>query len=122
MVEIALSQGGVYLAHLNPAKADEVGKTRPVVILTSQFLLQHHLPIVFICPLSSQSYPEFESLHIELPPRDSLKVTSFALTEHCRAISTKRILQPRLAQLSSHEIKMINSCLNIMISIDSDVY
>jgi mRNA interferase MazF len=118
MVEIELTQGGVYLARLNPAKEAEVGKVRPVVVLTTQLLLQHRAPIVFICPLSSQSYPEFESLHIKLPARDGLQVASYALTEHCRSIAIQRIIQPRIAQLSLHEIKLITSCLSVMVSIE----
>ena len=114
----ALTQGGVYLARLNPAKEAEIGKVRPVVILTTQKLLQHLVPIIFICPLSSQSYPVFDPLHIKLPARDGLHVTSYALTEHCRAIAMQRIIQPRIAQLSLNEIKMITASLSVMISID----
>ncbi len=121
MVE-ALTQGGVYLARLNPAKEAEVGKVRPVVVLTTQFLLQHDVPIIFICPLSRQSYPQFESLHIKLPARDGLQLTSYALTEHCRAISIQRIIHPRIAQLSLHEIKQITDLLSVMVSIDSGTF
>ena len=40
MVEINIFQrGGIYLAKLNPTKYDEIGKLRPVVILTSQNIL-----------------------------------------------------------------------------------
>lgn len=113
-----LTQGGIYLACLNPAKAAEIGKVRPVAVLTTQLLLDHEAPVVFICPLSSQSHPAFESLHIKLPARDQLKVTSFALIEHCRTLAIQRIKQPRIAQLSLHEIKMISTCLNVMISLD----
>lgn len=102
-----LTQGGVYLAKLDPSKAREVGKIRPVVVLTTQRILSQHPPIVFICPLSSRSYSEFEGLHVTLPPRDGLKVVSFALPEHCRAITTTRLLFPRLAQLNSEETKAI---------------
>lgn len=32
---MTLTRGGIYLAKLNPAKKDEVGKIRPVVVLNS---------------------------------------------------------------------------------------
>lgn len=102
-----LTQGGVYLARLDPTKAKEIGKIRPVVVLTTQRILAHHPPIVFVCPLSSQSYSEFEGLHVMLPARDGLKTVSFALPEHCRAITNTRILFPRLAQLNLEETKAI---------------
>lgn len=105
-VEI-LSRGGVYLAKLNPAKATEIGKVRPVVILNSQAILNSVPPIIFICPLSSQSQPEFSSLHFELNVRDNLKVKSYALIEHCRSIAISRIIYPRIAQITSSEIENI---------------
>ena len=102
-----LTQGGIYLARLDPAKAAEVGKIHPVVILNSQEILDIIPPTVFICPLSSQSLPEFSNLHVTLAARDSLKVTSYALVEHCRSITIKRITYPRLAQLTTAELRIV---------------
>jgi mRNA interferase MazF len=106
----------VYLAKLNPAKKNEVGKVRPVVILTAQNILTPLPPVLFICPLSSQSLPEFAALHIKLEPRDQLKVISFALVEHCRCIASQRITQQRIAQLDHHEIKLITDRLKRLIN------
>jgi mRNA interferase MazF len=102
-----LSRGGVYLAKLNPAKTMEIGKIRPVIILNSQEILNALPPIIFICPLSSQSQPEFSNLHFELIVRDNLKVKSYALIEHCRSITINRIIYPRLAQTTPSELKNI---------------
>lgn len=106
-MEKILSRGGVYLTRLDPVKKTEVGKIRPVVVLNAEAILNINPLTVFICPLSSQSYPEFKNLHIPLPARDNLNVTSFALPEHCRAISIQRIIHPRLAQLTSSELASI---------------
>lgn len=105
--EEILTRGGIYLARLDPVKAAEVGKIRPVAILTSQAILDIAPPTMFICPISSQSQPEFSSLHVMLPSRDNLKIDSYALVEHCRSISLRRIIFPRLAQLTSTEIRLI---------------
>lgn len=110
-----LTQGGVYLAKLNPKKGNEVGKVRPVVVLTNQYLLNNNPPVTFICPLSSYSSPEFASLHIELPPRDRLKKTSYALVEHCKAIDSSRLTNNRLTQLSQYELKQIIKSLRLLI-------
>jgi len=53
-----------------------------------------------------------------LPPRDQLKVTSFALIEHCRSISIKRLIEPRIAQLKESELKTIIQQLNVWIHVD----
>ena len=105
--EEILTRGGIYLAKLDPAKSAEVGKIRPVVILTAQAILDIMPPTLFICPLSSQSQPAFSSLHVKLPSRDNLEVTSYALVEHCRSIGMQRIVFPRLAQLTAAEIRLI---------------
>jgi mRNA interferase MazF len=102
-----LTRGGVYLARLDPVKAAEVGKVRPVVILNAQVILDIMPPTVFVCPLSRQSQPQFSSLHMQLPARDDLKVTSYALVEHCRSITIRRIVYPRLAQLTFAELSFI---------------
>lgn len=110
-----LTRGGVYLAKLDPAKTSEVGKIRPVVILNAQNILEVIPPTVFICPLSSQSHPEFSSLHIQLPARDNLLVESYALVEHCRSIAITRLTYPRLAQLTTSELSLILHRLQLMV-------
>lgn len=114
-VNTILTQGGVYLAKLNPTKKGEAGKVWPIVVLTNQIILDSEPPIIFVCPLSSQSHKKFTSLHIEIPARDSLTVVSYALVEHCRAVSYQRISSHRLAQLQHREIKDIIQRLNIFV-------
>ena len=92
-------------------------KIRPVVVLTAQQILNTSPPTLFICPLSSRSHPEFSSLHIKLPPRDNLLATSYALAEHCRSLTIKRILYPRLAQITSTELLRILEKLQRMVGL-----
>jgi mRNA interferase MazF len=42
-----------------------------------------------------------------LPARDGLKVESYALVEHCRAISIRRLQSERLAKLEIDEMNEI---------------
>jgi len=114
-----LTQGGIYLARLDPSKHAEVGKIRPVVVLMGQFILDVQPASVLVCPLSSQSYPECSQLHVALPPRDSLQNDSYALVEHCRSISIKRIINPRLAQLTNKELGLIFIRLKNMCNMDN---
>ncbi len=102
-----LSRGGIYLAWLDPAKGAKVGKLRPVAVLSAKEVLEVDSPLLFICPLSSRSNAVFDSLHVTLPPRDGLKVKSYALVEHCRAISRSRLLSERIAQLTEEELATI---------------
>lgn len=102
-----LIRGGVYLARLDPVKGAEIGKRRPVVLLTAQALLDVEPPVLFVCPLSSRSDPAYQALHVPLSARDELQVENFGLVEHCRAISRQRVLSHRLAQLTDSELDNI---------------
>ncbi len=102
-----LSRGGIYLARLDPAQGAEIGKLRPVVVLMAQELLDVQPPHVFICPLSSHSKAAYAALHVPIAARDNLRVESYALTEHCRSISVRRIQSERLAQLDASETAAI---------------
>jgi mRNA interferase MazF len=107
-----LTRGGVYLARLDPAKGAELGKLRPVIVLTDQAILDAtpgHVFVchVFVCPLSSRSDPAYQALHLSLAARDNLQVQSYALVEHCRAISIRRLQSERLAQLEFDELNEI---------------
>ena len=113
----SLTQGGVYLARLDPSKHTEIGKIRPVVILMGQFILDIQPQSVLVCPLSSKSYDDCTYLHVHLPPRDNLQKESFALIEHCRSILVQRLIEPRLAQLTPRELELIFTRLRYMCDI-----
>lgn len=115
--EVVLTRGGIYLAKLNPARASEIGKVRPVVVLNAQAILDATPPVTFICPLSSKSQSQFGNIHFKLVPRDNLGVESFALVEHCRAISSSRFIHPRLAQISEEELLAILSRIGNLIGL-----
>lgn len=112
-----ITRGGIYLGKLNPVKYNEIGKVRPVIILNSQLILDSMPPVIFMCPLSSQSQKEFSNLHYELSPRDNLKTKSYALIEHCRSISLNRIIYPRIGQLSKSELDNILNKLQRLVGL-----
>lgn len=114
MVEQPLKQGAIYLAKLNPSKTGEIGKVRPVVILTQAIFLPF-VPAVFVCPLSSKSEKALSGLHLKIPAREHLLKESFTLIEHCRSISRERIIPAPLAHLTQEEVEKIKFHLNLMI-------
>ncbi len=106
-----LTQGGIYLARLDPIKAGEVGKRRPVVVITGQYIIDMFPPVIMICPLSSQSNSLISYLHVEIEPRENLHRRSYALVEHCRSVARKRIQPAKLATLEPNELGTILSRL-----------
>lgn len=111
------TRGGVYLARLDPAKGAEIGKLRPIALLTDQDLLDVQPPHVFICPLSRRSEQAYQALHVKLSTRDNLHAESYALAEDCRSISICRMQPERLAQLDSDEVKQIIHKLQRLIGV-----
>jgi mRNA interferase MazF len=50
----------IYLARLDPVEGTEMGKTRPVVIVSDD-LRNRALPNVVFCPLTKQLHPDWRS-------------------------------------------------------------
>ena len=97
-------------------KSGEVGKIRPVVVLTNQTILAANPHVIFICPLSSQSHKKFSGLHVELEPRMKLHVKSYALIEHSRSMATSRLASEAIAKLTDDEVGQIAEKLGILVS------
>jgi mRNA interferase MazF len=108
-------QGGIYLARLDPAKGAEIGKLRPVIVLTNQQLLDVAPVLIFVCPLSTRSQPEFSALHVSIGARERLLKSSYALVEHCRSLTASRIQRDQLATLSPTQLHAVIHRLERMI-------
>jgi mRNA interferase MazF len=116
MVEInTFQRGGIYLAKLNPSRYNEIAKLRPVVVLTSQKILNSKPLLVFICPLSSKSQEDFKYLHFKLLPRDRLNEISYVLIEHTKSVSVQRLNNDCLSVLTDKELEQIIKNISFMI-------
>ena len=67
-----LEHGAVWLADLNPPRGTEPGKTRPVLIIQSQALLDAGHPSTLIIPLTTRLIEGAEPLRMRLSARDRL--------------------------------------------------
>ena len=100
-------KGEVWTANLNPGSGTEPGKTRPVVILQNQILLDVDHPSTVIVPLTTQLIDGAEPLRLRVLARDRLVHDSDILVDQIRAIDNKRLVDGPLTSLSSEEL----SCL-----------
>lgn len=98
-------QGEVWYTDLDPIEGSEQGGRRPVVVISGN-TLNHNLPLVIACPLTTRqkSYPG----RVELLPskRNGLKQPSDVLTFHVRALSQSR-LKKRVGTISEADIQQI---------------
>lgn len=93
-------RGEVWLADLNPRRGTEPGKTRPVLIIQAQALLNAGHPSTLIVPLTTKLVDDAEPLRIRVAPSGRLRQTSDLLVDQLRAIDNHRLIHGPLARLS----------------------
>ena len=93
-----LKQGEVWLANLNPGRGSEPGKTRPVLIVQGQALLDAEHPSTLIIPLTSHLLEDAEPLRIRIAAQGRLMQDSDLLIDQLRAIDNRRLTEGPLMQ------------------------
>ena len=92
-----LNFGEIWLADLNPKSGTEPGKTRPVLIVQDQTLLDISHPSSIIIPLTTNLIDNAEPLRIRVLPYDKLEKESDLLIDQIRAIDNRRLKQGPIA-------------------------
>ena len=114
-----LKRGEIWLADLNPPHGTEPGKTRPVLIIQSQALLNAGHPSTLVIPLTTKLVEDAEPLRIRVPAAGRLPRSSDLLMDQMRAIDNGRLLKGPLLRLSSVQMKQIGSAFLEIIDIES---
>ena len=94
-------RGEIWLADLNPRRGTEPGKTRPVLIVQAQALLDAEHPSTLVVPLTTQLVDAAEPLRIRIRASGSLKKDSDVLIDQVRAIDNRRLVQGPLVAPSA---------------------
>ena len=84
-----------------PAKGTEPGKTRPVLILQDQALLDAGHPSTIIIPLTTNLIDDAEPLRVRVKAREKLARDSDLLIDQIRAIDNRRLTSGPIAHLES---------------------
>ena len=83
----------VYLADLNPTFGTELGKTRPVVVVQTDLLNNHHLSTI-VCPLTTHIHPHYNILRVHLRTGEAgLIEKSDIMVDQVRAIDNRRFIK-----------------------------
>ncbi len=93
------NRGEVWLANLNPRRGTEPGKTRPVLVVQSQALLDANHPSTLVIPLTTNLVEDAEPLRIRVPAAGRLRRDSDLLIDQLRAVDNRRLIQGPMAQL-----------------------
>ena len=97
----------IWLANLNPNKGAEPGKTRPVLILQDQTLLDVVHPTTVIIPLTTNIMEDVYPLRVRVLPRNQLKKESDLLIDQIRAIDNKRLINGPLLSLNHEQMQVV---------------
>ncbi len=98
----------IFIARLEPIKGSEMGKTRPVVIISDD-LRNQILDTVVVCPLTSQLHPQWRS---RLPVRCAGRQAEIAV-DQIRVLSKSRLTR-KIDQLSDDAAKALRRLISEM--------
>ncbi len=111
-------RGDVWLANLNPGKGTEPGKTRPVLIIQSQALLDAEHPSTLIIPLTTSLIDNAFPLRLRLQAQENLNTDSDLLLDQIRAIDNRRFSEGPMMTCSQDFMGSIDQALRLIIDLD----
>lgn len=106
-----LNRGEVWLANLNPGRSTEPGKTRPVLIVQCQALLEVSHPSSLVVPLTSKLIDHTAPLRLRLKAAGDLRLDSDLLLDQLRAIDNNRLSQGPLLRCSPEFMARVDQAL-----------
>lgn len=113
-------RGEVWVADLNPRRGTEPGKTRPVLIVQAQVLLDAGHPSTLIAPLTTRLVDAAEPLRIRIPATGDLQRDSDALLDQLRAIDNRRLVRGPLTQVGQRVMAMVGTALMEVLDLVED--
>ena len=104
--------GEIWVADLNPRMGTEPGKTRPVLIVQSKFLLEANHPSTIILPLTTKLIDNVEPLRIRIKAQENLDKDSDITIDQIRAIDNRRLINEPLLRCNKEFMERIGSAFN----------
>lgn len=114
------NRGEVWLANLDPPHGTEPGKTRPVLIVQAQALLDAGHPSTLVVPLTTNVVADAEPLRVHVPAAAGLRHASDLLIDQLRAIDNRRLVQGPLARLSPSALHEVAEAIREVLDLDED--
>ncbi len=102
-----MKQGEIWYADLNPSKGSEQSGFRPVVIVSGN-LLNAHLNVVIVCPLTSKVKGYKGNPVLEPNKINNLSEKSEVLVFHIRSVSKDRLVR-KIGSIAKNEVMQIQT-------------
>jgi len=110
-----IKKWNVYLADLNPKFGTEPGKMRPVIVVQTNLLNNHH-PSTIVCPLTTQIHPESNILRIHLREGEAgLMEKSDIMVDQLRAVDNRRFIK-KLGMVGRTSQKKLTENIQIILN------
>jgi len=106
-----LNRGEIWLANLNPSQGTEPGKTRPVLVVQDQALIDAGHPSTLIVPLTTNVFKDAEPLRIHVPASSGIKQSSDLLIDQLRAIDNRRFFKGPIGRLPTATLKKVDDAI-----------
>ena len=104
-------RGEIWLAGLDPRRGTEPGKTRPVLIVQAQALLDAEHPSTLVVPLTTRLIEDVQPLRVRIRASGALTKDSDALIDQVRAIDNRRLIQGPLLRLQPPQLDAVTDAL-----------
>jgi mRNA interferase MazF len=107
-----ISRADIWLVNFNPIKkSNEVGKTRPALVLQNNELNSGGYPTTIVLPLTTDLIDDSEPLRYRVLKRDKLKKDSDILIAHIRSIDNSRFIE-KLSSLNEKEMNQVKNFID----------
>ena len=113
-------RGEIWVADLNPRRGTEPGKTRPVLIVQAQALLDVGHPSTLVAPLTTRLVGNADPLRIRIAATGNLQRDSDALIDQLRAIDNRRLVRGPLARLGPRVMEKVGQALLEVLDLADD--
>ncbi len=113
-------RGEVWVADLNPRRGTEPGKTRPVLVVQAQALLDAGHPSTLVAPLTTRLVDDAEPLRIRISATGDLQRDSDVLVDQLRAIDNRRLVRGPLARVRPRVMAKVGQALLDVLDLPGD--
>ena len=108
-------RGDVWSATLDPRHGTEPGRTRPVLIVQAQALLDADHPSTLVVPLTTRLVEDAEPLRVRVRPAGRLRKESDLLIDQLRAIDNRRLVDGPLTRLSGATMRRLEDAIRAVL-------
>ena len=114
------NRGEVWLANLDPPHGTEPGKTRPILIVQAQALLDASHPSTLVIPLTTDIVADAQPLRVRVEAAGRLRRTSDLLIDQLRAIDNRRLTHGPLTRLPPPRMAEVAEAIREVLDLPED--